>query len=49
MFSDDSVDVSFASMASLLVAVKGAKSFLGETEPSIDNWTFRLFYKVIFG
>ena len=33
-------------MASVLVAVKGAKSFLGETEPSIDNWTFRLFYKV---
>ena len=36
-------------MAGVLVAVKGAKTFLGETEPSIDNWTFRLFYKVWIG
>ena len=36
-------------MAVVLVAVKGAKTLLGETEPSIDNWTFRLFYKVGIG
>ena len=33
-------------MASLLAAASGAsKLFLGEGEPSIDNWTFRLFYQ----
>ena len=33
-------------MASLLAAASGArKLLLGEGEPSIDNWTFRLFYQ----
>ena len=33
-------------MASLLAAASGAsKLILGDGEPSIDNWTFRLFYQ----
>ena len=35
-------------MAYLLVALQGARSLLkSEAEPTIDNWTFRLFYKVL--
>ena len=34
-------------MAGLLTAAQGAHTLLvGKGEPSIDNWTFRLFYKV---
>jgi len=33
-------------MATILTAVQGAHSFVvGKGEPSIDNWTFQLFYK----
>ena len=33
-------------MAAVLGAIQGAKSLiLGEKEPSIDNWTFRLYYQ----
>ena len=34
-------------MAGLLTAAQGAHTLLvGKGEPSIDNWTFKLFYKV---